>query len=406
MKPLLTTLAALSLGANVALVALLFAGYSGSAESSAAPTATAPAPKASAPTGPSADTWARLSTDDLPTMVRKLQEANVPIEFIRALAAARINESFSERRKALRAGLQNQPFWKNETTDPRIRVGEYQLYREQRKALRDLLGADAESPETNLYNTRRYDSVPADKIDDVKDAYRMFEDRRQELFSQLTGGTLGPEMQKRMQELQKEFDATLATILTPAQLEDYNLRNGDTANQLRYELAAFNPSEEEFRSIHRLRAQLEPYRGTSTPEEMQRRSEAQRQINDQIKAMLGPVRGEEFTRANDHYYRQTSQLVSRLELPAETTTKIWELRQDIEKRARAVYSDSSLNPETRAQQLTALRQETDQQLQGMLGTRGMEPYRQYGGEWMRMLTPQPAATRTPSGGTSIIRTGP
>ncbi|HEY1108589.1 MAG TPA: hypothetical protein VGE76_08160, partial [Opitutaceae bacterium] len=131
-----------------------------------------------------------------------------------------------------------------------------------------------------------------------------------------------------------------------------------------------------------------------------------RQINDQIKAMLGPVRGEEFTRANDHYYRQTSQLVSRLELPAETTTKIWELRQDIEKRARAVYSDSSLNPETRAQQLTALRQETDQQLQGMLGTRGMEPYRQYGGDWMRMLTPQPAATRTPSGGTSIIRTGP
>lgn len=403
MKPLLTTLAVISLGANIALVGLLFAGRASTAPNAANAAREVSPPKERAAAGPAADTWTHLSADDLPTMVRKMREANVPIEFIRALAAARIGESFAERRKALRAGLQNQPFWKNDTIDPRIRASEYQLYREQRIAMRELLGADAESPEMSLYNTRRYDSVPADKVDDIKDAYRMFDDRRQEIYSQLTGGIIGPEMQRKVQELQKEFDATLATLLTPAQLEDFNLRNSDTANQLRYELAAFNPTEEEFRSIYRLKAQLQPYLSSATPEEMQRRTEAQRQVNEQIKSMLGPVRAEEFTRANDYYYRQTSQLVSRLELPTETTARIWDLRQDVEKRARAVNSDSSLNREARAEQLATLRQETDQKLQGMLGARGMEPYRQYGGEWMRVLSPP---TSLPQPASGAIRLGP
>lgn len=411
MKTLLSALAVISLGANIALVVILFAGR-GSDTSAAKPAANTAKAKTSGPEVASADTWAKLSTAELPEMVRQMRAAGMPIEFIRALAAARINESFAERRKALRPAVDSQTYWKNAQIDPKTRLAEYQLFREQREQLRQLLGNDAEAPENSLYANRRYDNLPPEKVQLLKDAQRLMDEKRQELFSAdpLGGGVISSERQRKQQELQKEFEAELARILSPAELEEYNYRNSDVANQLRYELTAFNATEEEFRSIYKLKAQLEPYRPNMTQEEMQRRSEAERKVQEQIKGMLGPVRGEEYARANDFMYRQTSQLVSRLELPPETNGKLWEMRQDIEKRAREVFTNSALQGDARTQQLAALQQETNQRVEGILGKRGVEPYRQYGGDWMRMLSPRPMSgpggSTTTTTTTTIIRTGP
>lgn len=400
MKTLLTTLAALSLAANVALVALLFAGRGSNTSNDAADSGTAPAKAAKARSeAPVGESWAQLNGEDLPTMVNRLRAAGVPIDFIRALAAARIREGFAERRKALRGDTDNQSYWKTATLDPRIRAGEMQLYREERAAMRQLLGADAEGPETSLYQNKRYDNLPAAKVQEIKDMDRSFDERRSEIYSSVIS-TYSPEQARRLEDIRKEQEAALSRILTPEEFAEYQIRNSDAANQLRFELTAFNATEEEFRSIYKLQSQLEPYRQNMSQDEMQKHFEAQRQTQEQIKAMLGPERGADYARATDYQYRQMNQLVTRLELPADTTNKLWEVKTDTEKRLREFSGDA----QARNQHLATLKQDAERRIEALVGTRGMEPYRQYSSDWMRILTPPSARTSTTT--ETVIRRTP
>jgi len=404
MRPFLAVLAAVSLAANLALVGLLFAGRNAAPPSAPA----APAPKvASTSPEPAVDpgAWNAFAAADLPAMIQQLRDGGSPPHLIRGLVAARVQELFAPRLKALRPSATSQTFWKNATVDPRIRVEEFKLYREQQKMLRDLLGSDAEAPETSIYQQRRFESVPAAKLDAVKDALRQFEEGRQDIYSSAIG-MVSPEQQRKVQALEKEHQATLASILNPAELEEFNLRNSDVARNLRFELSAFNPTEEEFRAIYKLQAQAEPFTPNLSQEEMQRRGEIQRQAREQIKATLGPVRSAEYERATDFSYRQTSQLVSRLELPPETTTKVWEVKQDIEKRAGQLRSESALPPDERTKKLTALAEEGATRVSALVGTRGIDAYKQQGGGyWLQNLVPRPG----PGGGTTtttVITRGP
>jgi hypothetical protein len=55
----------------------------------------------------------------------------------------------------------------------------------------------------------------------------------------------------------------------------------------------------------------------------------------------------------------------------------------------AVRRDQSLAPDERTKQLAALAQEATTKISPLLGTRGFEPYKQYGGYWIQSLTPRP-----------------
>lgn len=393
MKPLLVALTVLSLLANLLLAALLLAGRN---DTDASQSAAAVAPAKPREAKIDGEGWAKLAAgEDLAAAVQRLRDSGLPPHLVRALITARVGELFAPRFKALR-GDSTQSYWKNASIDSRVRLGEYQLYREQQKMLRDLLGADAENPDANLFSRLRLDGISADKVEAVKDAHRLAEERRQEIYQQ-NMGTFTPEMQRKLDAVTKDHQATLAGILNPSELEEFNLRNSEASQNLRYELTAFNPTEEEFRSIYKIWSQVEQPTGGLSQQEMQRRFDAQRAAREQIKAQLGSVRGPEYERAVDHSYRQTSLLVSRLELPPETTTKVWEVKQDIEKRANPIRMDRGLAADQRNQQLAALADEATQRVTGLVGTRGIEAYKtQGGGYWIQSLVPRPPPAPPPA----------
>lgn len=402
MKSFLAVLTVLSVVANLALLGALFAGRDAASEAPAT-VATSPGAKSAAQPQATDPVWEKITGDDFPTSVQRLRDAGFPPHIVRAIISARVQELFAPRFKALRSDSAA-AYWKNATVDPRVRTAEMQLYREQQKMLRDLLGADAEGPDSNIFSRHNLDVIPADKHQAVKDAIRLSEDRRQEVFASIMGGTLTPDMQRKISALEKEHLANLATILSPTELEEFNLRNSQASQNLRYELTAFNPSEEEFRSIYKIWSQIEQPTGGLSQEEMQRRFKAQTDAREQIKGLLGPVRGAEYERAVDFSYRQTSQLVSRLELPAETTTKVWEVKQDIEKRANELRRNTSLPPAERTKQLAALADEGTTRVSSLVGSRGIEAYKTQGaGFWLQNLVP-----RAPSGGSvpGVITRGP
>lgn len=395
-------LLAASIAISLLFIGVLFAGYGDAEKENAAPVVTAqPAPTVK----PSfdADTWTALRTDDPKTMVQRLRESGFPPEFIRAIMAAQLRESYAPRMKALDPDVDKRPFWKNYTIDPKVQVAQMQLHREQQKELRALLGPDADPRENMnaLYQGLRFDSVPPEKLSDLQQLLRALEEARSDIFASGGGGMIGPEIQKRVEALQKEHNAALGRVLTPSELEEWNLRNSDTARSIRYQLSAFNPSEDEFRTVFKLQGAFEELfprmMSPPSPEEQQRRGEAQRQLTEQIKAALGPARAAEYERANDFNYRQTTQLVARLDLPPATTDQVYEVQKEIREKMNTVMR-SGPAPEEREPQLAQLAAEAESRVTSILGARGFEAYKQHGGSWMQSLRPRPATNATPTPG--------
>lgn len=394
MKPPAAFLLVVSLALNVALAGLVLVGHN-RLDAELAAQAAAASSQAARPAVPASidpQIWASLQTPDLAALVQRLGDAGFPKEMIRAIVSGLISEQFAARRRALTADDGTRAFWKDASPDPRASLAQFRLYQEQEKVLRGLLGADARAsdPLTLARQRARFGPLPPDKMDAVQLLTSEFDSKRSELYYEK-----GAVSMEDMSRIDRELRSALSGILSPAELEDYDLRNSNTGRALRTELTAFNSSEEEFRSIFKLRQpfdeQFNRRSGFQSQEESQRRSDAQKQLNTQIANLLGPERGAEYTRSTDYFYRQTSQLVARYELPPETTVNLWNTQKEFERRRTEIYSSGSgLTPEQRTQQLTALQQEAITRVTPLLGNSNrLTAYKQYGGSWIDSLVPRP-----------------
>lgn len=386
-------LLASSLVANAALVWFAFAGSSRlTAEREAAAHAAA-AQKSTAPESPRIDpeTWARIKSDDLPTVVARLREAKFPSDVIRAVMTGLVNEQFAARRRALDPDSAQRAYWKDARPDPALQIALARLYAEQEKTLREILGPDArnQDPLALARLRSRFGSLPPDKLDAVRHIESEFNLKRTELY--YTKGTYNS---ADLAPLEHEQRASLAAILSPAELEEFDLRSSRTGQTMRTELAAFNPTEAEFRALFQLRQAFdERYNPSNTvgipsQEQMRERSDAQKELKAQINSLLGPARAAEYERATDLNFRQASQLVARYELPPETATHLWQTQKEFERRRGEIFSATA--PDQRQAQLNALQQEAIARVTPLLGNASrLEAYKQYGGSWLQNLVPRP-----------------
>ncbi len=365
-----------------------------------------PAPAASAVaadqknSAPPARAWEGLGSTDLAATRDRLQAEGFPPSAIRAILAAQIREQFAARRKAIDASLANQPFWKGFSVDPQIQAQLRALAKEEQQALKNLLGPD---PVNSLAARlrREFPDLPGEKVDQIAAMRERYDEQRQDIYG-LGRGTPTPSEREKVRALEKSMHQELATLLTPAELENYDLRTSNTANQLRYTLSSFDATEAEFRALFRLQQAYDDqhsYQPGSTPEQMRQRNEAQKKLNDDIAAALGASRYVEYQRATDYNYRQASQLVARLNLAPETAITLHGVQKEFEERRSALYRNAT--PETRQNltpQLTALQQEATTRVTTVLGgnTTAVNAYKQYGGSWLGNLAPRLTPPSPPS----------
>ena len=405
MNKLVALLLAGSLGLNATLLGLLVVGRTQDRRLPAAPAPVKPA-RATAPTAPQIDgtVWPTLQgSGDLPALVASLRESGFPPAMVRAIVQAQVMEQFAARHKALDPEADARPFWKS-TIDPKLTDAQRQLSREQQKMLRDLLGndANADDPFSRMRDARMFGHLPPAKVDEARRIVREFNDLRSDVFMSFsgTGGAImiTPAINEKMAALDTQMNAALAKLMTPQEFADYELRGGNTANGLRQQLAAFDATEAEFRALFQLQRDFNerfpPTYSPSTPEQSRLRSDAQRQLNEQMKAALGPARAADYERATNYEYRQASQLVARLELPPETTNRLWDVRTEIQKRAAELRS---LPAAQRDEQLRALQAEASAKIAPLLGgANRVESYKQYGGMWLTSLVPRTPPPPTPA----------
>ena len=347
--------------------------------------------------GATAQVWGLLRTnDDLPTLIARLRAAGFPPSVIRSIVAAEIGERFVARRKELTAAQSVNPFWKGQiysSYDPKVTAALRALSREQSDLVKQLLGPDTSSASDVVHAAMagRFGNLPPEKIDQLQSILSDYGEMRSQIYS-TTNGVMLPEDRAKLALLDKEQHVDLAALLTPQELEEYNLRNSSTASQLRSQLALFNPTEDEFRAIFKIRQTLDDQFGstmTMTMEQRRQYTEAQTQLLPQFQAVLAPDRFAAFQQAVDPAYQQINRLVARLELPPDTSTQVVALQKDIMQRATAAQTMRDATPDQRAAQLIVLNQEATAKLTQTLGARGYEAYKANGGYWLQMLQPRP-----------------
>ena len=346
-----------------------------------------------------------LGGNDLRLIAARLRAAGYSPALIRAIMQTMIRDQFTSRRLALTRPHPAE-FWAN-TFDPyrnhKLAPELQKLAKEQAVLLKELVGPDIalDDPITRLQRESRFGSLPADKIDRLQSITSDYNELRSQIGVEARGVFLPADREKFLL-LDQEERADIVKSLSPAELEDYDLRNSTLSARLREQLADFSPTEEEFRTLFRLQAAFDHKPGEPTgasgpanPYSLFERLGTPATLQAQIEAALGPARAAEYKQATDPAFQQVSRLLNRLELPASIAPQVVTVQQDIQQRANAVRDNRALSADDRASQLTTLAQEAQVRLTSTLGENGYAAYKNYGGEWLNTLTPRSPVTPTP-----------
>ncbi len=307
-----------SLAANVILVALHLRSTQPHPNVDPSPTALVPGGESTRRLPPSAEAepilnstaaqvaalWQQLRTEDLPTMVAKLRAAGFPAAVVRSLIAGEVEARFVSRRQSIIRQSADLPYWTTNPFGPRglnpkglAALAELQL--EQTKLMKDLLGPSAVTRDgaTESLLQLRFGELPVEKYDAIYGVITDYAILRSKLLAHADGANLRPEDRDQMAFLAKEERADLKKILTPTEMEAYELRSSDTAILLRRELEAFKPTESEFRAIFKATSGAEENYGPY--QDRENRDKVGGEILERAKIFLSPQRFEEFRRTTN-----------------------------------------------------------------------------------------------------------
>ncbi|HTT56977.1 MAG TPA: hypothetical protein VMF63_07710 [Opitutaceae bacterium] len=358
-----------------------------------------------------ADAWKTLDHGDLKSLVANLRAAGFPPEVVRAVVAAMLHEQFAARRAQILGDQKVPPYWQtgslnNFYSSPQM-AALRQLARDEQDALRQLLGPDsAMSDMARVYQQRMFGDLAPEKADAMQRILADYSDLRSQVYADTGNGrVMLPSDRAKLALLDQEQHDDIAALLTPDELQQYDLRSSNTAMQLRSQLAYFNPTQQEFDSLYALQSQFDQkYNSMATaglmltPDQVRQRQADQQQLQDQIKAALGDQRYVQYQQSTDPGYLAASRIASTMQLPAENAAATWTLEQNTEQQAKALMSNRGLPSGQRIEALAALDAQANQQLTALLTQPGLDAYKQtMGGNWLRNLDqtahfrPPPAA---------------
>lgn len=400
-----TLLLAATLAANIALAFALAqrpavrAYFSSSPSSAPAATAAHAARTASPATSDAlpdlSESWAQLTSGDLPDVVARLRAGGVPPNLIRLIVGALVAERFADRHKALFDAVTAKPWWQGQAyeaySDPKITAMRRQLAREERDLVTQLLGSEIPTTDYDrAWAQQRYGNLPPEKIESLRRINGDYDDLMAEIRDRAKGIIL-PEDREKLAYLEQEKRADVAKLLSADELLEVDLHSGPTAKRLRDQLVAFDPTEEEYRAIfqiqHAVDAQFADGRTANlTQEQRRQRRDLAAATGDQIKAVLSPERYAEYQLKTDPAFVSTSQFVTGLNLPPTAATQVVTVQKDIMGRYQAISADRTLPADQRASQLAVLAQEATTTLTATLGEKGVAAYKQQGpGGWLTII---------------------
>ncbi len=394
---LLLGLVALSLVANVALLASLArppaatdeptdarpAGANASTSSSAsAATADADAPT---PATLPPDFWPTLDATSPAELAAALRSAGFDEQLVRAIVWTRLSQAHADDLAALAAA----PYWRRTGVrqDIWLRRHRSTMAGEMRPEVAEFKAIFGDSP-FNLF-------PPSET--DVSQARRGISPATGELLRELRrerDAAIGPNRRRRTnngepdaetrQLMEREaaanaqLQAQLRAQLTPAEYDAYLYRASNTAQRLRHRAGLVTFTQAEYDAVVRtLGPDLDPRSDLSSHA-------------DALTAILGEQRYADLVQAFTGD-QMTNNLVQRLGLPAATAGQLQAIRNEAIERSRNNRPDRSLSREEqqaqRQAQQAALGEFIHAQLAATLPPEALAVYLEYNADWLHMFPP-------------------
>lgn len=237
-----------------------------------------------------------------------------------------------------------------------------------------------------------------------RDALRRINQDYDEMMAKFSaGGVQLPSDREKLRLLRLERERDIAALLTPEERMAYEMRTSMSGNIVRSRYGDAIESEAEFQKIYALqkafdeRYSREALAGKISPEVLRARSEAERQLDGQIRAAVGDERYAAMRRAADPDVRTIDGLASRLNLPPATTDNVLASRDSYSVASQRIASDASVPIPERRAQIQALVAQAKSELTRSLGSEGAEAYTQRS-PWINMLQNGMAYSTTPPEG--------
>lgn len=346
--------------------------------------------------------WGALESTNYLTFMDNLRAFGCPEETIRDLVLTDIARAYAKRRAALRAQAPAPRFW--DTGDasgnppalpPALQRALRSLEDEQEALVRSLLGVGFRTEMAKYWSeddgaAAQISFLPADKqraVQDVQDKYAALEE---EIYARARGFFL-EEDSEQLRQLARAKEAELAQTLTPAEFAEYQIRNSETAHNLRAQMAGFQPSEDEFRKLFDLQKEFDAQFGPSASEpvdaaaaEQRARAEAvaRAALDEEMKKALGPERFAEYERVQDPDYRGLLQVTERFNLSRDVAGTVLEMKNAAERQKAQIEANAALTDEQRGQMLAAIARATEQSVAATLGDQVFKAYQKSGGQWL------------------------
>jgi hypothetical protein len=328
---------------------------------------------------------AALKTKNHTALRDQLRALGLPEDTVLVVMRAMLWQPYYERQREFNRAQnpEDAPYWRSlpqtgtSAYTPEQRAELRQLASEIRDQTQALLGS-AGSDVSGIRN-QRYAFLPPETAAKLRDLNRDYAEMRQEVNEEAERFRVPSDTEKlRFLEDQRRND--LAAILTPAQLEEYDLRYSPAALTLRNRLSSLDLTETEYRRIYEL---IKPYEDISlaakatpgtrltTEQVAALRDDGKTfpEVMQDVHALLGDERYQAYRRSQDPDYRQLKAAADRFQLPVEKINHVYALRDTTSAETQRIAKDTTLTP---AQKRETLQQLTTQTRQTVLATLGQE----------------------------------
>ena len=353
--------------------------------------------------------WAQIESEDYKVYIQHLRAFGVPEAAIRDIIMADVAKLYRPKMAALRPvpSLRTN-FWENRFGNPNSSANQTKEQREQLRALqkeqsdlvKSLLGEkvyeDMNAAAGGVdWMERQFGPLTPELREKVSAMQQRYQEATSDIYAK-ANNYIDQDTQVDLRAARKKFRDELSTVLTPQQLENYELRSSDMANNMRYQMQYFEPNEAEFRAIFKAKEaaeELNTARSNSgqrpSPDEMKAMQQKQKEQDDALAAALGPDRMKEYRLADQYEFKNLLDGG----VAKEVVFKVADMKTEVETASRLIRQDQSLTPDQRTAALRDIQRETEKSLNDLLGERRARYYTRSGGYWLRNLAPPPAPAR-------------
>lgn len=363
-----------------------------------------PATKASDSSARRAQIWSALHSNDLTALVARLRAAGFPPSMIRAIVDAEVEMRFGPRLRELNRKLAETPYWKGDQAlysgNSKYYEERSQIYRERSRLVRELLGKDAFAyglTDPSTAQRQQFGDLPQWKIDRIQRINDDYAEMTGQVRIAMQGVTL-PEDREKLALLEREKRSDLASVLTPEELLDYEMRTSSVTMRLRTPMNIMDATDAEFRAIYQAHAAVQDtlYPTMFVPDMTARRDEARQQVEAQVKAALSPARYAEYQRANDQDFQQLYRIGQRDGVPYDTLVRAHDVRAGMIEASTRIYDDRGMSIDQKREALQQLAASARTQVVSTLGPTAGPAYAD-ASRWLLYLNQGRAISQQPDG---------